>query len=60
MDNKAYFMTLHNRLKNSNTLKGGDLSPNQQESDNYKKSRRTKIQDEFFEKQKNEVLTPTK
>lgn len=62
MDNKAYFMIVHNRLKNSDALKSGHLLPSQQESENNKKKveEEKKGQHEVFEKQKNELLTHTK
>jgi hypothetical protein len=54
MDNKAYFMMIHDRLKNNGTLNAGDFLHCQKEMDNYRKQVEDakKRQDEFFEKQK--------
>ena len=52
MDNKAYFMIVHERLKNNSELKTGDFQPCQKEMDHYRKQAEAekKRQDEFFEK----------
>jgi hypothetical protein len=54
MDNKAYFMMVHDRLKNNSALKSGDFLPGQKEMDHDRKQAEAekKRQDEFFEKQK--------
>jgi hypothetical protein len=54
MDNKAYFIMVHDRLKNNSTLKSGGFLPCQKEMDHYRKQVESekKRQDEFFEKQK--------
>ena len=62
MDNKAYFMIVHDRLKTNSTLKSGDFLPSHQESENYKKKleEEKQRQDEFVEKQKNKIPTQPK
>ena len=54
MDNKAYFMIVHERLKNNDVLKTCDFLPCQKEMDHYRKQAEAekRRQDDFFEKQK--------
>jgi hypothetical protein len=54
MDNKAYFMIVHERSKSNGTLNSGDFLPSEKEIDNHRKKveDEKRRQDELFEKQK--------
>jgi hypothetical protein len=53
MDNKAYFMIVHNKLQKEGNFTQGEWVPNQSDFDIYRKrcEEEKKRQDEFFKKQ---------
>ena len=53
MDNKAYFMIVHDKLKSEGKLPQGEWVPNQSDFDIYRQrcEEEKKRQDDFFNKQ---------